>query len=264
MATQKIQIQIPTPCHENWEQMTTVEKGRFCNACQKTVFDFTKLSDRQIFEAFQKNKNLCGRFAVHQLNRELVIPAEKKQRWFPYLTATIFTSLLSLCKSHAQVEPKVKTEQTDTVSTLKNKLIKTSGDIKPLKGIVLDAEGSPLPEATVEIKGTYQSTITYLDGVFHIKATISDTLVINLSGYTTKEIAVQEYNYTPIILEAEIIELDEVVLIGYKSTTIVTGTGTATISFINEVPKNYSTNSIKPKTNQERKNRSLRIRLFRN
>ena len=34
MAT-KINISIPEPCHENWQNMSVIEKERFCDLCQK-------------------------------------------------------------------------------------------------------------------------------------------------------------------------------------------------------------------------------------
>lgn len=47
--------QIPTPCHENWNDMTPLDQGRFCSSCQKAVVDFTGLSDAQLI-AFLKNR----------------------------------------------------------------------------------------------------------------------------------------------------------------------------------------------------------------
>ena len=41
---QKLQLSIPEPCHENWQQMTPTEQGRYCNACAKEVVVLTKES----------------------------------------------------------------------------------------------------------------------------------------------------------------------------------------------------------------------------
>jgi hypothetical protein len=46
--SKKLQLQVPVPCHEDWDKMTDAEKGRFCSSCQKTVIDFSKMSDREI------------------------------------------------------------------------------------------------------------------------------------------------------------------------------------------------------------------------
>ncbi|MBO9593664.1 MAG: hypothetical protein J7599_12220 [Niabella sp.] len=62
-------ISIPDPCHENWENMQPEEKGRFCNACCKTVIDFTGMSPAAIsaYLKAHQSQRVCGRFMTHQL-----------------------------------------------------------------------------------------------------------------------------------------------------------------------------------------------------
>jgi len=78
-----LQLRIPTPCHENWENMHPNEKGRHCMACQKTVVDFTLMSDAEIIHYFSKaSGSVCGRVGADQLNRKLVAPGPpRKSPW---------------------------------------------------------------------------------------------------------------------------------------------------------------------------------------
>lgn len=66
----KFKITIPKPCHENWNAMTPIEKGRFCSSCAKTVVDFTKKSAIEIQDYLVENKNekVCGHFYKKQLD----------------------------------------------------------------------------------------------------------------------------------------------------------------------------------------------------
>lgn len=68
-----MKIIISNPCHENWENMTPQEKGRFCAVCSKTVKDFTRSSDQEVLKAFSRPEDdICGRFNETQLNRNLL------------------------------------------------------------------------------------------------------------------------------------------------------------------------------------------------
>ena len=67
-----MKLTIPTPCHENWEEMSPAERGRFCSVCVKTVQDFTALPDEHLMETLSHStENVCGRFTTSQLNRDL-------------------------------------------------------------------------------------------------------------------------------------------------------------------------------------------------
>ena len=67
-------ITLPAPCSENWEMMSNSDRGRFCGQCQKTVIDFSTMTDAEIIRYFKESKDnkTCGRFHGSQLNRELV------------------------------------------------------------------------------------------------------------------------------------------------------------------------------------------------
>jgi len=94
-----IQISIPKPCHENWNEMTPKEQGRFCSSCQKTVVDFSVMSDRQIVEFFQKPAGAtCGRFHTDQLGREIAIP-KKSIPWAQYLFKATWPAFVLFLKS---------------------------------------------------------------------------------------------------------------------------------------------------------------------
>lgn len=74
--SQPLHLTIPEPCHENWQQMTPNEQGRHCMSCQKTVVDFTLMSDQEVLHYISRASSaVCGRFNNDQLNKTY---AEKK------------------------------------------------------------------------------------------------------------------------------------------------------------------------------------------
>jgi len=71
----KFSVSIDAPCKESWAKMQEHKLGKFCNSCQFTVVDFTKMMDKEIVDYLQKNPNrVCGRMASHQMNRNLLPP----------------------------------------------------------------------------------------------------------------------------------------------------------------------------------------------
>ena len=74
---QKLQLSIPEPCHENWQQMTLTTQGRFCNACAKEVVDFSMMTDMQVLNYFTTgtNEKVCGRALPEQLNGTISLVA---------------------------------------------------------------------------------------------------------------------------------------------------------------------------------------------
>jgi iron complex outermembrane receptor protein len=93
-------------------------------------------------------------------------------------------------------------------------------------GTVTDkANAMPLPGVNVVIKGTARGTSTDFDGNFSLEVNEGEVVVISYLGYTTQEITYTGQARLDIALEEDAAQLDEVVLIGYGTTTVKDATG---------------------------------------
>ncbi|GAA4279642.1 SusC/RagA family TonB-linked outer membrane protein [Gaetbulibacter aestuarii] len=84
-------------------------------------------------------------------------------------------------------------------------------------GTVSDASG-PLPGVNVLVKGTSTGTVTDFDGNFEISANNGDVLVFSYVGYKTQEVTVSG-NTVNVTMAEDAAQLNEVVVVGYGSTT---------------------------------------------
>jgi Secretion system C-terminal sorting domain len=97
-----ITIQIPKSCHQDWNAMTHEEQGRHCNLCQKTVVDFTTMTDAQLANFFKKKTdNVCGRFYDDQLEKQIAIP-KRELPWLKYFFTITLPAFLFSQKSFGQ------------------------------------------------------------------------------------------------------------------------------------------------------------------
>jgi CarboxypepD_reg-like domain/Secretion system C-terminal sorting domain len=223
--SKKIQLSIAEPCHENWENMSPVDKGKFCGSCQKQVVDFSTMSDRLVAEFFKKPStgSVCGRFMSDQLEREIEIP-RKRIPWVKYFfqiaLPALFISKASAQKTMGKMIAKPVTKDTVKIPELRtlglvaprinNKPvcidtadIMVKGDIaivetKPITGRVIDENGQPVGYATITIKGTKKGVATKEDGTFSIQPTSNWSkivLVVSSIGFELKETMIDRNNY---------------------------------------------------------------------
>lgn len=217
----KINLSIPQPCHESWEAMTQVEKGKFCSSCQKVVIDFTKMSDRDLATFFKKTQDsVCGRFQQAQLNREINIP-RKRIPWVRYFFQFTLPAFLISLKTYAQKEKPV-VQHTNIVSACLSGTVgmvsasavnKTSKHEEGMvKGRVVDAKGNGIAYATVAIKGTTKAAECDSAGNFSIECNKYAVLLGEAVGFVTKEITINEFSFSKIVLN-EYQSLGEVVVV---------------------------------------------------
>jgi hypothetical protein len=96
MSKKQIKLSIPTPCHEDWNTMTANQSGKFCASCQKTVVDFSRMSDAEIIRYFTDFQgDTCGRLSEKQLNSVIAEPLVLKPnyRWAYALSALLLPTI---------------------------------------------------------------------------------------------------------------------------------------------------------------------------
>lgn len=85
-----------------------------------------------------------------------------------------------------------------------------------VSGVVTDESKQPLPGVSISIKGTTLGTITDFDGKFALEVNEGQNLVFSFIGFQNQEVAITSANAKlTIVLVADVIGLDELVVIGY-------------------------------------------------
>lgn len=136
--------------------------------------------------------------------------------------------------------------------TIQNKMILISkkkvagqyeGTPKDIKGKITDERGESIIGATIQVKGTSNGAITDIDGNFSLTGVPSDaTIVVSYIGYGSQELPVRDRNTFAITLVEDSKQLDEVVVIGYGTTTVKSSTGSISSVKAGELQNYPSTN----------------------
>ncbi len=91
-----------------------------------------------------------------------------------------------------------------------------SAQQKDVNGKIVDSKnGESIPGATIFIDGTQRGTISDVDGNFTISAAEQEVLVISTVGYQTQRISISGSTNILIKMVSDIINIDEIVVIGY-------------------------------------------------
>ncbi|MBI2731040.1 MAG: carboxypeptidase-like regulatory domain-containing protein [Sphingobacteriales bacterium] len=200
---EKIILTIPEPCHENWNNMTAAEKGRFCASCFKEVMDFSLKTDEQIISYLNNaNEKVCGRFESNQINRVLETPKKEygfvRHLW-TLLLPGFFFSTKSFAKKSASGDLQNKDSLVRTnpkpmiLGMVARKIIPENKNEQIITGMVVDETNSPIAGASVYLKGAKIGTVTDQLGNFSIKIAAKPTdMILSVSsvGFTTHEVRI--------------------------------------------------------------------------
>lgn len=97
---------------------------------------------------------------------------------------------------------------------------------KEIKGTVSDASGV-LPGVSIIVKGTTNGTTSDFDGKYVLFANVGDVLEFKYLGYVSVEKTVGEANSINVVLTEDASTLEEIVVVGYGTSTKKAYAGTA-------------------------------------
>ncbi len=100
---------------------------------------------------------------------------------------------------------------------------------KSVGGIIKDDNGEPLPGVSVVVKGTTMGTITNNEGHYSFTNLPADAVLqFSFVGMKTEEVEVGNQTSVDLIMKPSLVDIDEVVAIGYGTTTKKEVTGAVT------------------------------------
>lgn len=198
--SKSVQINIPKPCHENWQNMTPREQGRYCGSCQKIVVDFSMMSDKEMLDTISKTAGqpVCGRFANDQLNRKIERATDKRRFSLRYVWNLLLASVLLIescdesTTGEIDVRPSVEIVEEETMG-------KVADDGNPacsqsqteIKGAIFNEDsGLPVAGAQVRIPGIKQTAVTDAMGKFSLLSDNVDFVILEVSAphFSTKTV----------------------------------------------------------------------------
>ncbi|RXM48125.1 MG2 domain-containing protein [Flavobacterium sp. YO12] len=96
-----------------------------------------------------------------------------------------------------------------------NKKVKKPSNTKLVFGIITDAENSPIPKASVQVKGTQRIQISDNDGYYEIETGSNEELIFSSLGFKQQSIFLEDKKNINIKLIEDTNHLNEIVEIGY-------------------------------------------------
>lgn len=201
----QIQITIPEPCQEKWEEMTPTQQGAYCQVCSKNVVDFTTKTENEIYEIVTNAEDeLCCRLTSFQLQQP-IRKTEINNGWFNWraiaasLAALVAFELTLKGESLSKATTHVAVLHESEASKMKAKLHSDSVIVAQ----VVSEHNDPLMDAHITWANKKGAAVADDEGYFSIVIdsmhTDDDLLIINYIGYIPFKIRVSDLRRTPVI-----------------------------------------------------------------
>lgn len=150
-------IDVPAPCPKSWDEMIGDDKTRFCENCEKDIYNISAMTRREARKLlFQSNEKVCIRLEkdtdgrVRTLKKQL----HKITRQAPIAAGVLSASLTFSALTHAQGDAVIGTNSATIFNKQKDKTSNAS-----ISGTVSDQSGAVVPNAQITLRDTKSSAI---------------------------------------------------------------------------------------------------------
>jgi TonB-linked SusC/RagA family outer membrane protein len=175
---------------------------------QIVTFSGKEVSLKEIFSVIKQQTGYVVLFDYEVINKSKpVTVAASNQPLSDFLTKVLTGQQLdfSIHKKTIFIKKAPTTTVIDNTPTMV-----AQADPKPVRGIVRSANGDPLMNVNVILKGTVKGVTTDFDGSFNIKASVGDILIVSSIGYQTATFKIPAANNFVIILSPSAEKLGDV------------------------------------------------------
>ncbi len=190
----------------------------------KFTLDFENVTLKEVFQAIEEQSEFIFFYPdqLIDLNRRVSLRVSEENihaildKLFSGTLNTFTIKDRQVVIGRTLVLPQIKTPALDLASKEKIIGFDTPPQPKVISGTITDSRGDPLPGVNVLIKGTTTGTITDLNGRFQLSISPDDqVLVVSFIGMVTQEIPIGDRLVFNVIMEEDIVDIEEVVVVGY-------------------------------------------------
>ena len=207
----------------------------FTANAQKVTLQFRQVKLAKVFDAITQQTGLTVAYSRPTVDPDRVVSIEAdKEELSDVLTkllkGTNVTFEIGETKIYLKEEPVSDTPQ-------------KSGRLITISGTIVDEKGETIIGASVAVQGTTLGTITNADGEYSL-ANVPENSQITISfiGYQSISLPANAKALGKIVMKEDNELLDEVVVIGYGTTTVKSATGSISSVKANELQSYPSTN----------------------
>lgn len=172
--------------------------GRYCDRCEKSIIDLSTKSDAELIRFFQnKADNVCGRLLPSQLNRKLVLPAQKMS-WHWLMPLAVGAMVVAPAQAQ-KLSPVIV--QSDQIPALLPASVEPGVNKPVLRNtvsgrVVDDVTGKPLKGVSIKQKG-FENVLARTDstGTFKLRITPENKtipFIFEFTGYSAVEMSLAD------------------------------------------------------------------------